>query len=137
MTEIKVAQTPSSVSATQGGSVLLNCTFEVISSSVGKFGWRRPSLNLEISDQIPFYRDSVVRSGQKLFAQKTAFIEIKDLAKFDSDLYVCEVEIRGVGKGKGNGTELIVIDNIIEMPGHTFLSKDRGDPTNLQQFPPS
>ncbi|XP_038673028.1 uncharacterized protein LOC119976535 [Scyliorhinus canicula] len=129
--EIHVVQFPASINVTEGESVQLNCTFE-LSWKVGRVVWRRASGNTELSLWNPFYQGRMQMSGADLFAQSVAFIKIENLAKMDSDVYYCEVEVPTIGGGNGTGTQLTVTDrNVADCPPAGVSTNDRVYPLVL------
>ncbi|XP_043533739.1 uncharacterized protein LOC122541178 [Chiloscyllium plagiosum] len=108
MREVKVVQSPN-VHVTEGESVQLNCTFDVL-NTVGRIVWRRAIENMEISNSNPFYKRRLEKSGAELFVQGKAFIKLNRVLKLDSDFYYCEVEFPAIGSRNGTATQLVVTD---------------------------
>ncbi|KAK6475816.1 hypothetical protein HHUSO_G23769 [Huso huso] len=100
----KVIQ-PSSMNATVGEDVILNCTFKS-SSTVGSANWYKDGVN--ISNVTQPYRGRLVFSSTDSFKAKDASLMIVNVSVSDSGNYTCRVEALGDRAGCGSGTLLVV-----------------------------
>ncbi|XP_067865368.1 signal-regulatory protein beta-2-like isoform X8 [Heterodontus francisci] len=107
---IRVIQTPSFINATEGQSVILNCTYEG-PSGVGVFKWfKNTEDGAEVTDQAAEYSGRITRASADDFkGKRDASINIKDLRHYDSGKYYCKVELMGFQEQYGQGTTLNVM----------------------------
>ncbi|XP_067865098.1 natural cytotoxicity triggering receptor 3-like [Heterodontus francisci] len=107
---IRVIQTPPFISATEGQSVILNCTYEG-PSGVGVFKWfKNTEDGAEVTDQAVEYSGRITRASADDFkGKRDASINITDLRHYDSGIYYCKVELMGFQEKQGQGTTLNVV----------------------------
>ncbi|XP_067865363.1 natural cytotoxicity triggering receptor 3-like isoform X3 [Heterodontus francisci] len=114
---IRVIQTPSFINATEGQSVILNCTYEG-PSGVGVFKWfKNTEDGAEVTDQAAEYSGRITRASADDFkGKRDASINIKDLRHYDSGKYYCKVELMGFQEQYGQGTTLNVMRKLLVEP---------------------
>ncbi|XP_038671257.1 uncharacterized protein LOC119975537 [Scyliorhinus canicula] len=110
---ITVIQNPMLINATEGQSVLLNCTYEG-PSGVGVFKWYKNNNDtLEVSEKSVELRGRVSRAIAEVFrAKREASITVTDLMPYDSGIYYCHVEVLGPQGKCGPGTTLNVLREV-------------------------
>ncbi|XP_025032504.1 natural cytotoxicity triggering receptor 3-like [Python bivittatus] len=101
---------PRSAQGVEGGSIILNCSFDFKSKpKVGSYWWLKDQ-KVEIQNTTGEFRGRVkLTTDLDFILKKRADIEIRDLKHYDSGVYQCVVNIPGLLDTFGNGTELQVI----------------------------
>uniref|UniRef100_A0A8C5MVZ7 Natural cytotoxicity triggering receptor 3 n=1 Tax=Leptobrachium leishanense TaxID=445787 RepID=A0A8C5MVZ7_9ANUR len=120
---IKVSQSPM-VKATEGGSVTLECSYTIKSSTnltIGWYKWYRHLLNgVEVSNRGDF-KDRVSTVSQSDFIEKAcANIVLQNASVSDTGMYICEVNINENISGHGNGTFLNVEGETVDYGTYWF-----------------
>ncbi|XP_078502078.1 uncharacterized protein LOC144756290 [Lissotriton helveticus] len=114
--DITVSQ-PMYTTVTAGDAATLQCSFNSIEkSSIGGYKWFfiKPSSSskTEVTNSSEQFSGRVFMPDHAIFtSQKKADIEIYNVQHNDAGTYVCEVELFMINrKGRGNGTQLLVIE---------------------------
>ncbi|XP_077187344.1 uncharacterized protein LOC143834402 [Paroedura picta] len=105
-----VVTQPISAQGTEGGSVVLPCSYHTTSKpKVGSYQWVKDP-GLAVKKSTPEFMGRVnCTSDQHFLLDRRADLEIRDLRHYDSGIYRCVVNIHGLQEASGNGTELQVV----------------------------
>ncbi|XP_077187347.1 natural cytotoxicity triggering receptor 3-like [Paroedura picta] len=105
-----VVTQPISAQGTEGGSVILPCSYHTTSKpKVGSYQWVKDP-GLAVRKSTPEFMGRVnCTSDQHFLLDRRADLEIRDLRHYDSGIYRCVVNIHGLQEALGNGTELQVV----------------------------
>uniref|UniRef100_A0A250YAZ1 Natural cytotoxicity triggering receptor 3 n=1 Tax=Castor canadensis TaxID=51338 RepID=A0A250YAZ1_CASCN len=97
----------------EGTTTLLPCSFNASQGTlaIGSVTWYRDKVALgkEVSNMTPEFRGRLApTSSSRFLYDHQADLHIWDTQCHDAGVYVCRVEVLGLGVGTGNGTRLLV-----------------------------
>lgn len=105
---------PPEIRVQEGTTALLPCSFNASrgTAAIGSVTWYQDKVapGMQVSNMTPEFRGRVasfVVVPQFIRDHKAELI-IRDIQSRDSGIYVCRVEVLGLGVGTGNGTQLLV-----------------------------
>lgn len=104
---------PPEVRAQEGTTASLPCSFNVSrgKAAIGSVTWYQDKVaaGMELSNSTPGFRGRLASfSVSQFLRDHEAGLLIQDTQSQDAGIYVCRVEVLGLGVGTGNGTRLLV-----------------------------
>uniref|UniRef100_A0A8C8UMV2 Natural cytotoxicity triggering receptor 3 n=1 Tax=Peromyscus maniculatus bairdii TaxID=230844 RepID=A0A8C8UMV2_PERMB len=115
---------PPEIRAREGTTALLPCSFNASQGTVaiGSVMWYQEKVapGMEVSNMTPEFGGRVASFAavSQFTRDHTAELLIQDARSHDTGIYVCRVEVLGLGIGTGNGSRLVVEK---EQADHTSL----------------
>lgn len=113
---------PLEIRVQEGAPALLPCSFNASRGAVaiGSVTWYQDKVapGMEVRNMTPEFRGRVASFAvvPRFIRDHTAELLIRDTQSHDTGIYVCRVEVLGLGVGTGNGTRLVVEKG--EVVGH-------------------
>ncbi|XP_027989561.2 natural cytotoxicity triggering receptor 3 [Eptesicus fuscus] len=109
---LRVSQPPE-IHAREGAAVLLPCSFNASQGTlaIGSVTWYRDKVapGKEVRNGTPEFRGRLAPLASSRFLRDhQAELHIWDTRGRDAGIYMCRVEVLGLGVGTGNGTLLVV-----------------------------
>lgn len=122
---------PPEIRTQEGTSAFLPCSFNASRGklAIGSVTWYRDKVapGKEVRNGTPEFRGRLAPlSSSRFLCDHQAELHIWDTQDYDAGVYVCRVEVLGLGVGTGNGTLLLVEKG--EMGGPTL-------PGSWESFP--
>lgn len=113
---------PPEIHAQEGAAALVPCSFNASQGilAIGSVTWYRDMVapGKEVSNETPEFRGRLVPLASSRFLyDHQAELHIWDTRGQDTGVYVCRVEVLGLGVGTGNGTLLVVEKGEIPLAG--------------------
>lgn len=105
---------PPEIRAREGTTALLPCSFNASQGTVaiGSVMWYQEKVapGMEVSNMTPEFGGRVASFAavSQFTRDHTAELLIQDARSHDTGIYVCRVEVLGLGIGTGNGSRLVV-----------------------------
>ncbi|XP_075835494.1 natural cytotoxicity triggering receptor 3 isoform X3 [Microtus pennsylvanicus] len=105
---------PPEIRVQEGTTTLLPCSFNASRGTlaIGSVTWYRDKVapGTQVSNMTPEFRGRVASFAAvpRFIRDHKAELIIQDVQSRDSGIYVCRVEVLGLGIGTGNGTRLLV-----------------------------
>ncbi|XP_027244645.2 natural cytotoxicity triggering receptor 3 [Cricetulus griseus] len=105
---------PLEIRVQEGAPALLPCSFNASRGAVaiGSVTWYQDKVapGMEVRNMTPEFRGRVASFAvvPRFIRDHTAELLIRDTQSHDTGIYVCRVEVLGLGVGTGNGTRLVV-----------------------------
>lgn len=105
---------PPEIRAREGTTALLPCSFNASQGTVaiGSVTWYQDKVapGMEVSNMTPEFGGRVASFAavSQFTRDHTAELLIQDARSHDTGIYVCRVEVLGLGIGTGNGSRLVV-----------------------------
>ncbi|XP_042540176.1 natural cytotoxicity triggering receptor 3 isoform X4 [Dipodomys spectabilis] len=104
---------PPEIHAQEGTTALLPCSFNASQGkqTIGSVTWYRDKVapGKQVSNMTPEFRGRLAPLAPSRFSHDhQAELCIWDIGGDDAGVYVCTVEVLGLGVGSGNGTRLLV-----------------------------
>uniref|UniRef100_A0ABK0L4L6 Natural cytotoxicity triggering receptor 3 n=1 Tax=Rattus norvegicus TaxID=10116 RepID=A0ABK0L4L6_RAT len=104
---------PPEIRAQEGTTASLPCSFNASrgKAAIGSATWYQDKVapGMELSNVTPGFRGRVASFSVSQFIRgHKAGLLIQDIQSHDARIYVCRVEVLGLGVGTGNGTRLVV-----------------------------
>nr|6YJP_A Chain A, Natural cytotoxicity triggering receptor 3 [Homo sapiens]6YJP_B Chain B, Natural cytotoxicity triggering receptor 3 [Homo sapiens] len=112
ITGLWVSQPPE-IRTLEGSSAFLPCSFNASQGrlAIGSVTWFRDEVvpGKEVRNGTPEFRGRLAPLASSRFLHDhQAELHIRDVRGHDASIYVCRVEVLGLGVGTGNGTRLVV-----------------------------
>lgn len=104
---------PPEIRTLEGSSAFLPCSFNASQGrlAIGSVTWFRDEVapGKEVRNGTPEFRGRLAPlSSSRFLRDHQAELHIWDVRGHDAGIYVCRVEVLGLGVGTGNGTRLVV-----------------------------
>ncbi|XP_063667923.1 natural cytotoxicity triggering receptor 3 isoform X1 [Pan troglodytes] len=104
---------PPEIRTLEGSSAFLPCSFNASQGrlAIGSVTWFRDEVvpGKEVRNETPEFRGRLAPLASSRFLHDhQAELHIRDVRGHDASIYVCRVEVLGLGVGTGNGTRLVV-----------------------------
>nr|XP_034379858.1 natural cytotoxicity triggering receptor 3 [Arvicanthis niloticus] len=104
---------PPEIRAQEGTTASLPCSFNASrgKAAIGSVTWYQDkvAVGMELSNSTPGFRGRLASfSVSQFLRDHEAGLLIQDTQSQDAGIYVCRVEVLGLGVGTGNGTRLLV-----------------------------
>ena len=104
---------PPEIRTHEGAAALLPCSFNATRGelAIGSVTWYRDKVapGKEVRNGTPEFRGRLAPlASSRFLCDHQAELQIWDARGSDAGLYVCSVEVLGLGVGTGNGTLLVV-----------------------------
>lgn len=104
---------PPEIRTQEGAAVLLPCSFNASQGrlAIGSVTWYRDKVapGKEVRNRTPEFRGRLAPlASSRFLCDHQAELQIWDTRGSDAGIYVCSVEVLGLGLGTGNGTLLVV-----------------------------
>ncbi|XP_051042520.1 natural cytotoxicity triggering receptor 3 [Phodopus roborovskii] len=105
---------PLEIHVQEGNPALLPCSFNASrgTEAIGSVTWYQDKVapGMEVSNMTPEFRGRVASFAvvPRFIRDHKAELLILDAQSHDTGIYVCRVEVLGLGVGTGNGTQLVV-----------------------------
>ncbi|XP_054185737.1 natural cytotoxicity triggering receptor 3 isoform X13 [Homo sapiens] len=104
---------PPEIRTLEGSSAFLPCSFNASQGrlAIGSVTWFRDEVvpGKEVRNGTPEFRGRLAPLASSRFLHDhQAELHIRDVRGHDASIYVCRVEVLGLGVGTGNGTRLVV-----------------------------
>nr|XP_014991416.2 natural cytotoxicity triggering receptor 3 isoform X2 [Macaca mulatta] len=129
---------PPEIRTLEGSSAFLPCSFNASQGrlAIGSVTWFRDEVapGKEVRNGTPEFRGRLAPlSSSRFLRDHQAELHIWDVRGHDAGIYVCRVEVLGLGVGTGNGTRLVVekgemlgggVSSWLETPRGNVLVRD-------------
>ncbi|CAO2609156.1 Natural cytotoxicity triggering receptor 3, partial [Lemmus lemmus] len=118
---------PPEIRVQEGTTAVLPCSFNASRGTVaiGSVTWYQDKVapGMQVSNVTPEFRGRVASFAvvPRFIRDHKAEMIIQDVQSRDTGIYVCRVEVLGLGVGTGNGTRLLVGKASSEQAAHTSL----------------
>ncbi|XP_074045229.1 natural cytotoxicity triggering receptor 3 [Macrotis lagotis] len=104
---------PPRIQVQKGGSVSLSCLFSIShkGSAIDFTTWYNDvaTLDREVNNKTLVFRGRLVFSDQAQFLwDQMVELQIRDIRIYNAGLYLCKMDVLGLGIGTGEGTKLVV-----------------------------
>ncbi|XP_060045436.1 natural cytotoxicity triggering receptor 3 isoform X2 [Erinaceus europaeus] len=114
---------PPEIHIQEGKAAILPCSFNASQGklAIGSVTWYRDKVALgkEVNNGTPEFRGRLVPLVSSRFLKDhQAELHIWDARSHDTGVYVCRVEVLGLGTGTGNGTLLVIEKGRCHMGSH-------------------
>uniref|UniRef100_A0A140TAV2 Natural cytotoxicity triggering receptor 3 n=1 Tax=Macaca mulatta TaxID=9544 RepID=A0A140TAV2_MACMU len=117
---------PPEIRTLEGSSAFLPCSFNASQGrlAIGSVTWFRDEVapGKEVRNGTPEFRGRLAPlSSSRFLRDHQAELHIWDVRGHDAGIYVCRVEVLGLGVGTGNGTRLVVEKEYPQLGAGTVL----------------
>nr|UWX10978.1 natural cytotoxicity triggering receptor 3 [Caracal caracal] len=104
---------PPEIRTQEGSAALLPCSFNASRGrlAIGSVAWYRDKVapGKEVRNETPEFRGRLAPlASSRFLCDHQAELHIWDTQDCDTGVYVCRVEVLGLGAGTGNGTLLVI-----------------------------